>query len=78
MSVSQSLSQYTASDIIYVLIMCVSIASFVAYQAHLRGKNPWLWFVLGLLFGLLAPIFLLYFTSTPPSSPPSRDRVPPV
>lgn len=74
MSVSQSLSHYTTSDILYLLIMCLAIAGFVAYQAHLRGKNPKLWFLLGLVFGLLAPIFLLYFTSTPTSPTVSFNK----
>lgn len=54
---------YTSTDLLTVCLVLLGVAGFVAYQAHVRGKNPWLWFAIGIAFGLLSPILLLFFTT---------------
>lgn len=63
---------YSTADMLTILLVSIGIAGFVSYQAYLRGKNPWLWFAIGFFFGILSPIFLLFFTAHP-QAPASRE-----
>lgn len=61
------------ADPVLIIFFLLIIASFVAYQAHLRGKNPWLWFTIGFFFGLLSPVFLLYFSAPSNEESPNQE-----
>ena len=41
-------------------IMCVIFGAISAYMARGRGKNPYLWFFLGMFFGLFGVLFLAF------------------
>ena len=41
-------------------ILLVIVAAITAHYARLKGRNPFLWFIIGLLFGIFAPLFLLF------------------
>ena len=43
-------------------ILLLIIASFTSYYARRKGRNPLLWFVAGLLLGILAPLILLFLS----------------
>lgn len=45
------------------IFLLLLIALFTAYYAHLKGKNPMIWFLLGILLGIFAPMILLIFYS---------------
>jgi len=42
------------------LIMWLFFGGFSAYLARRQGKNPFLWFFLGMFFGLFGLVFLLF------------------
>ncbi len=44
------------------LIGLLIVASFTAYYASRKGKNPFLWFLWGCLIGVLAPLTLFFLT----------------
>ena len=44
----------------YVLFIYFIIGIFSAYFANKEGKNPYFWFFLGVMFGVL-PIIILFF-----------------
>lgn len=41
-------------------ILLLLIASFTAYYASRKGRNPFIWFVIGTLLGIFAPIILIF------------------
>ena len=45
-----------------MIVSALAIGSFSAYLAHKRGKNPYLWFLIGFLFGIFG-IFAIFFAS---------------
>lgn len=47
-----------------MLVSAFLMGGISAYLAYKRGKNPYLWFVLGFLFGIFG-IFAIFFTSAP-------------
>jgi hypothetical protein len=61
---------HTNSDMILSFILLLIIASFTAYYANRKGRNPLLWFIIGVLLGIFAPLILLFLSSvkTEPSS----------
>jgi hypothetical protein len=42
-------------------ILLLIIASFTAYYANRKGRNPLLWFIIGVLLGIFAPLILMFF-----------------
>jgi len=44
----------------YILFFWVTMGSLSAYLAHKRGKNPLLWFFIGLLLGILGVFFIFF------------------
>lgn len=54
---------HTNSDLILSFILLLIIATFTAYYARRKGRNPLIWFVVGVLLGIFAPLILLFFPS---------------
>ena len=46
-------------NLLWGLVLLVAIASFTAYYANRRGREPLLWFAIGLLLGIFSPLILL-------------------
>jgi hypothetical protein len=46
-----------------MLLVAAVIGSISAYLAFNRGKNPYLWFAIGFLFGVLG-VFAMFFSSS--------------
>lgn len=42
-------------------ILLLMIAGLTAYYANTKGRNPLLWFIIGILLGIFAPILLFFF-----------------
>ncbi|MBS0626147.1 MAG: DUF4339 domain-containing protein [Verrucomicrobia bacterium] len=55
-------------------ISCL-IGTLSAYMAHRRGKNPYIWFSIGALFGLLG-VMAIFFTSKKPEPKPVPVKPP--
>jgi hypothetical protein len=53
-------------------LMWIVFGALSAYLAKMRGKNPYLWFFLGMLFGVFGLLFL--FFAPKPRSAPSREK----
>jgi len=49
-------------DVLLSFILLLIIASFTAYYANRKGRNPLLWFVIGILLGIFAPLILLFLS----------------
>lgn len=47
-------------NIILSFILLLIIASLTSYYANNKGRNPFNWFVIGVLLGIFAPIILLF------------------
>ena len=45
-----------------MFVSATVIGSFSAYLAHKRGRNPYLWFSVGFLFGIFG-IFAIFFAT---------------
>ncbi len=58
-----------------MIVSAVIIGSISAYLAHKRGRNPYLWFILGFLFGIFG-IFAIFFTSPKKKEPLPQKKVP--
>lgn len=52
----------------------VTIGAVSAFLAKKRGKNPVLWFFLGMLFGIFGLIFLFFSRPTPSRSPRAQAQ----
>jgi hypothetical protein len=48
--------------------MWIIFGAISAYLAKMRGKNPYLWFGLGMLFGLFGVLFLVFSPKTKKSN----------
>ncbi len=54
---------HTDLNILLSFLLLLIIASLTAYFAKSKGRNPLLWFILGVLLGIFAPLILLFFPS---------------
>jgi hypothetical protein len=54
---------HTDPNMLLSFILLLIIASFTAYYANRKGRNPLLWFIIGILLGIFAPLILLFFPS---------------
>ena len=52
-------------DLKVSLICWIVLGSIIGYVAHKRGKNPYLWFVLGMFLGIFGFVLLLIRTRKP-------------
>lgn len=52
---------HTDPNMLLSFILLLLIASFTSYYANLKGRNPILWFIIGILLGIFAPLILLFF-----------------
>ncbi len=48
------------SNIVMIIIFALIIACCTAYYANRKGRNPIIWFILGILLGIIAPLILLF------------------
>lgn len=51
----------TDPNMLLSFILLLIIASLTAYYASRKGRNPLLWFIIGILLGIFAPLILLFF-----------------
>ncbi|MBX7066907.1 MAG: DUF4339 domain-containing protein [Parachlamydiales bacterium] len=56
-----------------MLIGAAVIGTISAYLAFKRGKNPYLWFFIGFLFGIFG-IFAIFFTSSKKAPAPAPQQ----
>ncbi len=56
----------TDPNMLLSFILLLIIASFTAYYASRKGRNPLLWFIIGILLGIFAPLILLFFPAVKP------------
>jgi hypothetical protein len=54
---------HTDPNMILSFALLLIIASFTAYYANRKGRNALLWFIIGVLLGVFAPLILLFFPS---------------
>jgi hypothetical protein len=54
---------HTDPNMLLSFILLLIIASFTAYYANKKGRNPLLWFIIGILLGIFAPLILLFLSS---------------
>lgn len=54
---------HTTPNMILSFILLLIIASLTAYYANRKGRNPLLWFIIGVLLGIFAPLILLFFSA---------------
>ena len=52
--------RHSDPNILLSFILLLVIASFTAYYANRKRRNPLIWFILSLLLGFIAPIILLF------------------
>ena len=57
--------------------LTIALGSLTAYLAYRQGKNPYLWFCLGLFFGALGPV-LLFFLPKIRKKASKKDSIPTV
>lgn len=50
-------------NVLLSFILLLIIASATAYYANRKGRNPLLWFIIGVLLGIFAPLVLLFLSS---------------
>jgi len=55
------MSTHTDPNMLLSFILLLIIASFTAYYANRKGRNPLLWFIIGVLLGIFAPLILMFF-----------------
>jgi hypothetical protein len=53
---------HTDPNMLLSFILLFMIASFTSYYANRKGRNPWLWFIIGILLGIIAPLILLFIS----------------
>lgn len=58
-----------------MLLSSFIVACFSAYFAYKKGKNPYLWFFIGLLFGVFG-IFAFFFASNKKPIPKVQKQEP--
>jgi hypothetical protein len=56
------------------LFMSLAFGAASAYMARARGKNPFLWFFLGMLFGIFGLLFIMF--SKPQALGPKKAAEP--
>jgi hypothetical protein len=64
---------HTDPSLVLSFILLLLIASLTAYYANRKGRNPLLWFIIGILFGIFAPLILYFF---PPVNQRSNNGLP--
>lgn len=64
---------HTETNILLSFLLLLIIAGFTAYYANLKGRNPLIWFLIGILLGIFAPLILLFF---PAVKKPEDDGLP--
>lgn len=52
---------YKDPNLLLSFVILLLIASFTAYYATRQGRNPVLWFIIGIAIGIFAPLILLFF-----------------
>lgn len=57
---------HSEPNILLSFILLLVIASLTSYYAIRKGRNPIVWFVLGLLLGIFAPLILLFLSKVKP------------
>jgi len=57
---------HTDTNLLLSFILLLVIASFTSYYANSKGRNPIIWFILGLLLGIFAPLILLFLAKVKP------------
>lgn len=55
------------ANLIVSFIFILIIASLTAYYASTKGRNPYIWFALGALLGIFAPLILFFLSVLAPS-----------
>ncbi|HSW72921.1 MAG TPA: DUF4339 domain-containing protein [Chlamydiales bacterium] len=58
--------------------IAILMGAFNAYLAHRKGKNPYLWFSVGFLFGLIGIIIFLILNRTKAPKEPVVEEAAPV
>lgn len=53
---------YTKLELFLSLLFQFVIGCLTAYYAKRQGRNPYLWFMIGFLFGIFAPLVLFYLS----------------
>lgn len=61
-------------NMLLTFILLLIIASFTSYYANRKGRNPLLWFIIGVLLGIFAPLILLFLSSV--KNDQSNDGMP--
>lgn len=59
------------TNLLLSFILLLVIAGLTAYYADRKGRNAFLWFVIGVLLGVIAPI-ILYFLPSPKAEEPNK------
>lgn len=54
------------SNLILSFILLIIISGLTAYYADTKGRSPFWWFVLALMFSIIAPIILFFLPSLKP------------
>lgn len=54
------------TSVLLSFILLLIIASFTAYYASRAGRNPMIWFAIGVLLGIFAPLLLFFLNSMKP------------
>lgn len=54
---------YTTSEIWMTTIFLLIVASFTAYYAKQKGRNPSFWFFMGIMISFFAPLILWFLPS---------------
>ena len=57
-------------------MMWIVFGAVSAYMARMRGKNPYLWFFLGMFFGVFGLLFL-FFSSKPKAAAEPKEKTGP-
>jgi hypothetical protein len=52
---------HTDTNMLFSFILLLVIAALTAYYASRKGRNPLVWFIIGILLGIFAPLLLLFF-----------------
>lgn len=55
-------------------VILITVGAVASYLAKKRGRNPLLWFFLGMLFGIFGLVFLIF--SRPAKKPVQTERDP--
>lgn len=55
--------QYTTSELWMTAVFLLIVGSFTAYYANQKGRNPSLWFFIGIMISFFAPLILWFLPS---------------